>query len=172
MTTLIVYGTVEGQTARIARFLADRITSAGHAAALFDTSQTADLSFDGIDRVFLAAPVHERRHPRDFEAFVTAHRDDLAARRSVMLSVGLKVAFEGGREEAEDYLREMEMRTRFTPNREVLVAGALRAGAYGYFETEVLRHVVLAGQDFRPEDGPHEFTDWDALAALVDEELA
>ena len=168
MSVMIIYETLEGQTGKIARWLAEQVAEAGQETILVDTAEPGNPTFSGVDRVILAAPVHERRHPPRFEAFVGAQKERLAQVPSLMLSVSLKAAFDGGHIEARDYLREMKMRTGFTPQREILVAGAVRAGAYGYFETEVLRHVVLQGQDFTPEDGPHEFTDWDALADVVD----
>ena len=84
-----------------------------------------------------------------------------------MLSVSLKAAFSIGREEAEDYLAEMILRTGFEPDERALVAGAVRPESYDYFEKEIVRHVVLRGQRIDPRDGTREFTDWAALEAVV-----
>ena len=111
--------------------------------------------------------MHERRHPASFEAFVQAHRDKLAKRRSLVLSVSLKAAFAEGLEEARDYLTEMLMRTHFEPDDTALVAGAVRPESYGYFETEIIRQVVLSDKNIDPEDGAREFTDWGALKKTV-----
>ncbi|AXT25580.1 hypothetical protein D1823_02595 [Ruegeria sp. AD91A] len=74
-------------------------------------------------------------------------------------SIGLKAAFASGREEACDYLNEMLMRTGFEPNATALIAGEVRPENYGYFEREILKHVVLLGQNFDPRDGARELTD-------------
>lgn len=169
MDILVIYETVEGQTRKIAGFVEDRLRAAGHRVRRFDTSdRLGDVSFEGIDRVVLAAPVHERRHPKGFEVFVSASLADLGQCPSMMISVSLKAAFPEGREEAEDYLSEMEMRTGFRPDREVLAAGAVRSDSYGYFESQIVRNVVLAGRRVDLVDGLREFTDWDALAAELD----
>ena len=55
------------------------------------------------------------------------------------------------------------MRTSFTPTQEVMVAGAVRANSYGYFESQVIKNEVLDGHDVDLVDGVREFTDWDAL---------
>lgn len=168
MKVLIVYATVEGQTGKIARFLQDRLTEAGHAVTLADAGdRTAQIDVLAADKVILAASVHQRRHPEAFEVFVTGAKADLAQRPTLMISVSLKAAFPEGQEEAQDYLAEMKMRTGLAPDAELLVAGAVQALSYDYFETQVLRFVVLDGQDFDPEDGPHEFTDWGRLDADV-----
>ena len=167
MQVSICHATVEGQTGKIARFVADCVSGAGHTPLMFDVGdERAHADFDDIDRVILAAPVHERRHPRGFEAFVAGRHADLADRPVLMLSVSLKAAFAEGRDEAQDYLDEMLLRTGLEPDASVLVAGAVRPESYGYFESQVLRHVVLEGQSFDP-GVKHEFTDWDGLRAAV-----
>lgn len=168
MKVLILYGTIEGHTERVARFVEERVKEAGHEAQLVDTDAAAQIPFDGIDAVILAASVHQRRHPKNFEASLAAHRDDLAARPTLMLSVSLSAAFPEGREEAQDYLTEMKMRARFEPTRESLVAGAVQASKYDYFAMQVIRHVVLRGREVDPQAGEHCFTDWDALTADVE----
>ncbi|WP_209508037.1 MULTISPECIES: flavodoxin domain-containing protein [unclassified Ruegeria] len=168
MTVLIAFATVEGHTAKIARFICNVAKNAGFKTNLINTDDfSGHVSLDGVVKVVLLAPVHERRHPESFEAFVTSNRDALTKRKSLVLSVGLKASFASGREEARDYLNEMFMRTGFEPNATALIAGAVRPENYGYFEREVLKHVVLLGRKIDPQDGAREFTDWDELTSIV-----
>jgi menaquinone-dependent protoporphyrinogen oxidase len=125
-----------------------------------------------VNQVILAAPVHERRHPKNFEVAIGAAKQDLAKRPTLMISVSLKAAFPEGLEEAQDYLTEMQMRTEFEPTEALLVAGAVRTCGYDYFQSQIIRHVVLDGQDVELIDGVREFTDWDALATSVASFLA
>ena len=83
------------------------------------------------------------------------------------MSVSLNAAFEEGLDEAQDYVTELKMRTGFSPDEEVLVAGAVRTEEYDYFAMQVIRHVVLRNRDHDPASGTHEFTDWDALSARI-----
>jgi menaquinone-dependent protoporphyrinogen oxidase len=169
---LIAFETVEGQTRKVAEFVEKKIRSAGHDVQVFDTADRLGiLSFDGIDRVVLAAPVHERRHPKGFEVFVSASHSELKARSTLLISVSLKAAFPEGLEEAQDYLTEMKMRTSFKPNMEILVAGAVRTGSYGYYESQVVQNVALAGHKVELIDGEREFTDWDTLGVEIAEFL-
>ncbi|MGH1465692.1 MAG: flavodoxin domain-containing protein [Cognatishimia sp.] len=166
MEYLIIFETIEGQTRKIVDHVAQQIQNAGHNLQLFNTKDKfAPLSFDGIDKVILAAPVHERRHPKGFEVLVAANIDELKARKTLMISVSLKAAFRESLDEAQDYLTEMEMRTGFSPNQEVLAAGAVRSEGYSYFESQIVQHVALAGQDVDLVDGVKEFTNWDRLSA-------
>ena len=170
MSVLILFASIEGQTGKIARFIEAEVGSLGREATLADVSgKMAEVTFDGFDTVILAAPVHERRHPPNFEILLTASRVDLAARRTLMISVSLGAAFPELNEEAKDYLAEMKLRTGLAPNAEALVAGAVRPSSYDYYETEILRHAVLRNQTIDPGTQEREFTDWNALKAAVAE---
>jgi menaquinone-dependent protoporphyrinogen oxidase len=169
MSILIAYATIEGQTEKIARFVEARIKENGMPVTLYATSKDPDeINVEDYDKVILAASVHERRHPVDFEVFLTANRDQLDRRQTLLLSVSLSAAFPEGLEEAQDYVDEMKMRTELDPDVEMLIAGAVRTKRYDYYATQVLRHVVLRGRNFDPAVQEHEFTDWDSLAVGVD----
>lgn len=169
MRFLIVFETVEGQTQKIAEFVKQQISAIGHEVQVFNTEdRLAPLTFKGIDKIILAAPVHERRHPKAFEVFVSASLDELKACQTMLISVSLKATFSEGKEEAQQYLTEMEMRTGFKPDSEVLAAGAVRTESYGYFETQIVKNVVLAGRDVDLVDGVREFTDWEELRTEVE----
>ena len=129
MTVLIAYGTIEGRTGKIAKFVADRARAAGEDVVLFDTAdKTGEQPFDDVDKIILAASVHERRHPKAFEVFVSSNQGVLSGKPTLLLSISLKAAFKDGQEEAKDYLDEMKLRTGLNPDRELLVAGAIRGG--------------------------------------------
>ncbi len=169
MKVLIVFETIEGQTRKIVEVVEQQILSAGHEVSLFNTEdRLGSVSFDGIEKVVLAAPVHERRHPKSFEIFVATSLDELKARQTLLISVSLKAAFPEGLEEAQDYVTEMKMRSGFEPDRELLVAGAVRTSSYGYFESQIVQNVVLDGRKVDLIDGVREFTDWGAVNAEIE----
>lgn len=173
MKVLIIYGTIEGQTGKIARFLADELGAAGHEADLVDTADMgAPISFAGVDKVILAASVHERKHPKWFEMCLAAQAERLAEQDTLLLSISLMAAFPDTRPEAHEFVEEMKMRTGFAPTVEVLVPGAVRMSSYDYFSTQVLRHVVLRGGKYDLAEGDHEFTDWEALRTTLSAFLA
>lgn len=168
MQITILFETGEGQTAKITEFIASHLREAGHDVTVADASDTqSELALGKADKAILAAPVHERRHPKTFEAAVTAARQNLANRPTLMLSVSLMAAFPDGLADAQDYLTEMKMRTGFAPTQEALIAGAVRSGSYDYYQSQILRHVVLQGHEVELTDGVKEFTDWDALTKTV-----
>lgn len=168
MSVLVLFATVEGQTGKIAKFVADQVKKAGLDVVTANVSdEMATVSYDGVDAVILAAPVHERRHPQPFETLISADRATLANLRTLLLSVSLNAAFEEGQAEAEDYVVELKMRTGLEPDAQLCVAGAVKTGQYDYFATQIVRHVVMRGRSYDPAAGEHEFTDWDALEKTV-----
>ena len=167
MSILILYATIEGQTGKICRFLETELTKMNLDVTMADAGDRAvEVDYTGIDTVILAAPVHERKHPKPFEVLVLADKDQLAKRRTLFLSISLKAAFDETREEAQDFADEMKLRTELTPDAELLVAGAVHPGSYDYYADQVLRHVILRGQEVDPTSD-HEFTDWEALRSAV-----
>ena len=113
MAVLILYETIEGQTGKIVDFVEAFLKNQGEGVRRVNTSEPFGVSFQDVERVVLAAPVHERRHPRAFETCIASEREALRARKTLMLSVSLKAAFKDGMEDAQDFLTEMEMRTKF-----------------------------------------------------------
>jgi menaquinone-dependent protoporphyrinogen oxidase len=168
MRVAIIFETLEGQTGKVACFAEKMALATGHQVFLINTSTPQpNVSLEGIARVVLAAPVHERRHPKGFEDFVTANVASLARRPTLMLSISLSAAFPESLEEASDFLEEMKMRTGFSPDEEVLVAGAIKPNGYDYFQAQVIRHNILLDRKLDLSGEEREFTDWAALEATL-----
>ncbi len=168
MAVLIAYASIEGQTEKIAHFVGEKARELGKRTSLFNTAnETGDIDLTEFDKIVLAAPVHERRHPKTFEVFVASNNSAINERKSLFLSVSLSAAFPEGLGEAKDYADEAIMRMGLEPDAELLVAGAVRSSYYGYYEQQVLRHVVMRGRDYDPTQKEHEFTDWAAIERIV-----
>lgn len=168
MSVIIAFGTVEGQTGKIARFIEKLAKEAGEDVHIINTSDhSSTVNFEAVESVILAASVHERKHPKKFEVFVASEQKALAKARTLMISVSMSAAFSEGHDEAQDYLDEMKMRTGLDPDVEMLVAGAIKSREYDYYATQVLKHVVLRGRSFDPANQEHEFTDWKELGRGV-----
>lgn len=58
----IPYGTVEGQTAQIAEYIAELIRARGHQAETADLRRSGDTLPAGYDGVIVAASVHMGKH--------------------------------------------------------------------------------------------------------------
>ncbi len=171
MNVLIIYGTTEGQTRKIANFMADHIRQRGNDASLIDsTDMPDDLDLDPYDAVIVAGSVHQWHHQASIFKFVRDHVEALQAKTSAFVSVSLSMAGDA----AEDRLDAAECADRFLdvsgwkPTVTHLVAGALRYSQYDFFKAWILKMIVSAKGASTDTSKDHEFTDWRDLEAFVD----
>ena len=91
MDVLIVYGTTEGQTRKIAEWTATHIRERGHHAELRDSGvPMSDLDFETFNAFIIAASVHQQYHQETVTDFVIAHHKLLNAKPSSYPSVCLR----------------------------------------------------------------------------------
>lgn len=167
MKILVLYGTTEGQTGKIAEFCAGHLGASGHDFVVKDCSKRlSDLEISDFDRVILAGSVHQGRHQETLESFVFARRQELESVPTLLISVSLSIAFENGEEEAVGYVQTFAEMSEFQPRDVVLIGGALKFEKYGYYMSNIVEHVVLKDREQITED--REFTDWDKLKSSLD----
>ena len=106
MNVLIVYGTSEGQTRKIAEWAARHVRRHGHDAELRDSADVASgLNLERFDAFVVAASVHHEYHQATVRDFVVAHRRALDAKPSAFISVSLSAVLEGAHPEAKNMRR-------------------------------------------------------------------
>lgn len=175
MNVLIVYGTTEGQTRKIANFLADRIRDQGATVTLIDSMDLQkELEVDGFDAVIAAGSVHNGHHQASLFQFARDHHRMLQTKPSALVSVSLAMASDNKEDRldaaacADSFLVAAEWKPTVTH----LVAGALRYTQYDFFKSWILK--MIASTKGAPTDTSqdHEFTDWRDLEAFVEAFLA
>ena len=88
---LILYGTTEGHTRKVARTLADALRSEGADVDLRQGRPPNDPRPEDHDAVIVAASVHAGWYQRGVRRWVTAHARGLAGRPTAFVSVCLAV---------------------------------------------------------------------------------
>lgn len=170
MQFLIVYATVDGHTRQIAEFIQKRIEGKGASVRLVEAAaRIRDLHLGDYTGFIAASPVHQQSHAEDLTTFIKAHAAESGSIPSALVSVSLSAAFPGGGADAQSYVDRLVEATGWKPTAVHLAAGALRYDSYDFFQEQIIRHVVL--KDRAPDviEGNHEFTDWEALGAFVDD---
>lgn len=171
MKLVILYGSTEGQTRKIAQFIADRIEAKGHVVDLADAEAVGpDFRLPPVDAAIVAASVHVGRYQSSIQHLVTAHRDALSVIPTAFLSVSLAAA--GDADDLQDVKTCAERfveETGWTPGRIEHVAGAFRYTEYDFFKRWIMK--VIARQHGQPTDASrdYELTDWLALELFVDD---
>lgn len=174
MHVIVIYATVEGQTRKIARHIAGTVQSLGHDVTVFDAADLGDLDLGLADAVIAAAPVHIGKFPASFVQWVADHAAELNDRRTAFVSVSLGAAsqFDAERREIAAIADEFLAETGWHPSGLHHAAGALRYTKYDFLKRLLMRHIAAkeGGDVDTSED--HEYTDWEALAAFVQDVLA
>lgn len=169
MSILIVYGTSEGQTRKIAAFLARRLEDAGHAVTLADAiRQPVVPRASDFDAVIVAARVHAGRYPREVVRFVRANRAALGTMPNVFVSVSKSAArlAIGDDQRLQKYVGDFLHRTGWAPARVFHVAGARLYTRHGALGRWILG--LVDGNRFST-NRDYEWTDWAALETFADE---
>ena len=166
---LILYGTGEGQTAKVADRIAAAIGERGHEVSAVDVRDPASpVALDEYDAVVVGASIHVGRHQDAVRDFVAEHREALAAVPTAFFQVSLSSASEEKREEAAGYVESFVAETGWHPDRIGQFGGALRFSEYGFLKRLMMKRIAsdLLDEARAPADDV-EFTDWDAVDAFA-----
>lgn len=170
MKLLIGYATKEGQTRKIAQFVADRAVDSGHGVELLALEDAGDVALERFDAVLLAAPIHVGDYPKALIKFAAAHPDELAEHPSRFISVSLAAAGH----DAEDWrqldhiLSDLSEATGWTPTDTFQVAGAYLPSEYDIFTRLIMKRIVSAKDPDADTSKDREYTDWKALGEWAD----
>lgn len=164
MNIAIIYGSSEGQTASIARIMAQTARKAGHTVRLTsgDTIED-DFPFQDYDAVIVGASVHHGEHQPYMAELVKRHRDVLKTRPTAFFSVSLTahdIDDPVNRRLVKGYIREFIDETGWKADTVAAFGGALLPSQYG-----PLKRLKLRLANLRIQDDGHDqvFTDWQAV---------
>lgn len=167
---LVVCGSTEGHTFKLARFLLPVIREAGFEAQLADANDLyrSNLSAD-YTAVIVGASVHHGEHQSAVVNFVKDSVTTLNKLPTAFFSVSLNAALEDSEHQAEaqQYVTGFLEGTGWQPDRTRLVAGALRNTSMDYFRRELARHIVERTVNENDTTQDFDFTDYDDLKAFV-----
>lgn len=171
---LIVYGTTEGHTRKVAERIAGAVRAHGHLADVLDTAtDPAPAEPDEYDGVVVAASLHYRRHQPAIVRFVRGSLHALQRLPTALFSVSLSAARHdpahraAARKCVNDFLDE----TGWRPDRTFLVAGALPYSRYGFLKRQVMRWISRREGGDTDTSRDYEYTDWEALRSDVEDYL-
>lgn len=167
---LVLYGTTDGHTARIARFLALELESfTAQVDVIESRSLAADPMPDGYDGVIVAASVHAHGYQRAVRRWIGAHARALGEKRTAFLSVSLGVLQQDPKVQqdvsaiVQGFLDRNEWRPTFVKS----VAGALPYSRYGFFKRLVMRRIAAKAGGGTDTSKDYEYTDWNDLRSFA-----
>lgn len=169
MKILIVYATTEGQTRKICAHALEHLTQAGHSVALVSAEAGTDIRPESFDAIILAASVHAGKYQAPLIDYAKTYAADLNAKRSLFLSVSLAAAGTDPEEHADldRIAKSLSEASGWTPSRIEHVAGAFRFTEYDFLKYWAMRWIEHEKDPSVPPGTDREYTDWDALDAML-----
>ena len=167
---LLVYGTTEGQTEKIAKFVAEHLAHLGHQAEVVNAIGETPVDLRKFDAVIVAASVHAGRYQSAVIHFVSQHLAALTARPNAFLSVSLAAASqdEDDVEGLKQCLTHFTQQTEWVPQQTHHVAGAFRYSAYDFLKRWAMKYIAYRKGCPTDTTRDYELTDWDDLARFID----
>jgi menaquinone-dependent protoporphyrinogen oxidase len=164
---LIAYGTTEGQTAKIADFIAEVVRGRGHAADAVNVKQFQP-GLDGYDAIIVGGSIHMGKHEDYVGDFVRRNRTALERQPSALFSVSL--AAHGDTANAEAYVARFEQETGWHAAQVGFFAGALLYSQYGFFKRQVMKKIVRdkPGNLSTDTSRDYVYTEWDEVRAFTE----
>jgi menaquinone-dependent protoporphyrinogen oxidase len=172
---LVAYGTTEGQTRKIAEFIAERLRIRGHRVDLVDTATPAAGQVQPVYQgAILGGSLHQQRHQSSLVHFIKTHRPWLDAIPVALFSVSLSAALQDmdSRLEVRHLLDEFVADSGLRPVATRCIAGALKYTQYDYFKRLLMRMIARHYGQTTDTSKDTEYTDWSDVEAFVDEFLA
>ena len=167
---LVLYGTTEGQTAKIAGALANTLHADGHVvdvvAAAPRTPNLGDYA-----GVVVAASVHGGRYQKPVQQWVAAHADELRSMPTAFVSVSLGVLQKDAKvqQEVAAILDRFLLGTGWTPTMVTSVAGALVYSRYNWIKRRIMRRIAGAAGGDTDVSKDYEYTDWKQVETFARE---
>lgn len=174
MRLLLVYGTTEGQTQKVAHFVADHLAQQGHDASVVNAIAAVVPEPREFDAVIIAASLHAGHYQSAIIHFVRKYLAAIDRRPNAFLSVSLAAASED-RDDIEGLERcvsELTQRTGWTPKHIHHVAGAFRYTSYDFMKKWAMKYIAYRKGAPTDTSCDHELTDWVDLTRFVEAFLA
>jgi menaquinone-dependent protoporphyrinogen oxidase len=169
MTKIMIgYGTTEGQTARIAEYIADVIRGQSHEARVVDLKQPRGLSPDDYDALIVGGSIHMGKHEEHVVNYVKTNRATLERLPSAFFSVSL--AAHGDMDNARAYVENFVQESGWRPAQVGYFGGALLYRQYGFMKRLMMKRIVRdkPGNLSLDTSRDHEYTEWDGVRQFAE----
>ena len=166
----VVFGTTDGQTAKIARLVASVLRTEGHAVELLDTRAAVPASsLVGVQAAVILASVRMGKFQRPLISFVQTHLEKLLVMPTAFLPVSLSAARQTppARREVQKTIARFIEETGLHPNIVRPVAGALVYSRYPFFTRLAILFISKISHGETDTSRDYEYTDWHAVDAFA-----
>lgn len=163
MNVLVVFGTTDGQTARVAERIAETIRLAGHSVMLSDIrSLPRELNPGAYDGIIVGGSLHAQGYQRRVSGFIRKNLAALRSHPSAFFSVCLAIASlsKAERDQAWAIPLRFVQKLGWRPDQVTPFAGALMFSRYGFLRRAIMKKIAKAEMGYVDASRDTVFTDW------------
>jgi len=168
MNILIVYGSTEGHTKKIAEFLQRQANENHHHATAVPASRKCIPPHE-FDCVIIASPIHAGQYSNEVADYALDHAEVLNFLPSAFLSVGLSITRKDPEvlKQLEETTQNFLKTTNWTPLVTEQVAGALLYTKYGFVKKMLVRSIMKKAGGDTDTSRDFEYTNWESLKSFL-----
>ena len=167
---LVLYGTTDGQTAKIASALGNALRMQGSDVDVVQAGRDAPAP-DGYAGIIVAASLHGGKYQRPVRIWASKYAQTLNEKTTAFLSVCLAVLQQEPKvqQELSTIIGRFLTSACWRPTLTKPVAGALLYSRYNPFKRWVMKRIVQKGGGDTDTSRDYEYTDWDDLRGFAGE---
>jgi menaquinone-dependent protoporphyrinogen oxidase len=168
---LIIYGTSNGQTGKIANRLKDVLIEKGHAVDLFDCKEVPDsIMPENYEACLVGASVHAGGYQYQLKKWVKLHSQALRSIPSVFFSVCLGVLQNDSAVQLQitKIIEDFFLSTGWRPKMKAVFAGGLAYSQYNFLLKWWMRRIAKKSGGDTDTSKDYEYTDWSAVRELAE----
>ncbi len=170
MKFFIGYASTEGQSRKIARWVADRLLDDCHGVELASVEDGGELDLHRFERAIIVGSIHVGQYKKALADFAADHHVWLNAHPVLFLSVSLAAAGHDAEEwrALERILADFQEATDWKTASVAQIAGAYMPSEYDIVTRFIMRRIVAKKDPEADLSEDRDYTDWAALGDLLE----
>jgi len=171
---LIVYGTKEGQTAKISSRIGEIFRERGYSADTYDAGKIpSSFKFEGYAGVVIGSSVHMGQYSKSVIQFAQTYKTQLKNVPSTFFSVSMQAASPTPEQRAaiDPWVQNFFKKSDWHPKVYESFAGTLAYTQYGWFMKLVMKTINFSKDPEHAGDTSHdiEYTNWDQVTRFAND---
>jgi menaquinone-dependent protoporphyrinogen oxidase len=168
---LVLYGTTEGHTARIAQSIAAMLRTAGTEADVVPADRSFGPSPRDYDGVLVAASVHRGRFQRHIRRWLLENVNLLRDKPTAFVAVCLGVLQRDPVVQAEvtTIVTRLLLESGWRPAMTKVVAGALLYSRYGWIKRWLMKRIAAQAGGDTDTSRDYEYTNWNDVRTFAEQ---
>lgn len=171
MNILIIYGSLEGQTKKVAEYVANILRHNGHQVTVQPGKKfPSHFSVTDYDATIIGSPIHMGRYPAYIKSFVESNIDWLNKIPSAFFTVCMAInsTQAESRERALQYGVDFLAQTGWQPKENETFAGAVKYTRYNFITRFIMKMISRREGGNTDTSRDHEYTDWEAVKRFTE----